>query len=72
MTTKLTQAAIIAATLSGGAFAQNLPDEYHISDDGRRLVAGDLPTTGFFEEGTIKDIRLTFAQTNWWTLLESS
>lgn len=60
------------ALLSLGLNAQNLPDEYHISDDGRRLVAGGTVTTGFYSEDEIKVIRLTFAQGNYWTLLESS
>ena len=60
------------ALFSLGLNAQNLPDEYHISDDGRRLVAGGNVTTGFYSEDGIKVIRLTFAQGNFWTLLESS
>ena len=72
MTKELTLCAAFTALLSGTAFAQNLPDEYHVSDDGRRLVAGGLPTTGFYAEGSIKALYLTFTQTNWWTLLENS
>ena len=52
--------------------AQNLPEEYYISDDGRRLVAGGSVTPGFYSEDEIKVIRLTFAQSNFWTLLEDS
>jgi hypothetical protein len=63
---------LFTATLCRTALAQNLPDEYRVTDDGRRLVAGDQPTTGLYEEGTIKAIHLTFAQDNWWTLLENS
>ena len=52
--------------------AQNLPEEYAISDDGRRLVAGGLEVGGFYSEDEIKVIHLTFAQSNFWTLLEES
>lgn len=52
--------------------AQNLPDEYRITDDGRRLVAGDQVVVGFYAEDAIKVIRLTFQQNNYWTLLEQS
>lgn len=52
--------------------AQNLPDEYFISDDGLRLVAGGREIGGLYSEDEIKVIRLTFAQANYWTLLENS
>ncbi len=64
----LSTCALMSSTIS----AQNLPDEYAISDDGRRLVAGGSTTTGFYSEDEVKVIRLTFAQVNYWTLLESS
>ncbi len=60
--------ALLAMTTS----AQNLPDEYYISDDGRRLVAGGLEVGGYYSEDEIKVIHLTFAQSNFWTLLEES
>lgn len=72
MTKELALAILSIGLFRGGAQAQNLPDEYHISDDGRRLVAGDLPTTGLYAEGSIKALYLTFAQPDWWTLLENS
>lgn len=52
--------------------AQNLPDEYYVTDDGRRLVAGGTETPGYYSEDEIKVIHLTFAQSNFWTLLEAS
>ncbi len=60
--------ALLSLTLN----AQNLPDEYTISDDGRRLVAGGMVTPGYYSEDEIKVIHLTFAQSNFWTLLEAS
>ena len=62
----------VCALLSLPLNAQNLPDEYAISDDGRRLVAGGLEVGGFYSEDEVKVIRLTFAQSNYWTLLEQS
>lgn len=60
------------ALLSVTSTAQNLPDEYHMSDDGRRLIAGGQEEHGFYSEDEIKVIRLTFAQSDYWTLLEDS
>lgn len=54
------------------AFAQNLPDEWHISDDGKRLVIGGLPTTGFYDESSIHTIELWFSQPNYWSLMASN
>lgn len=62
----------ILALFSLALNAQNLPEEYYMSDDGRRLVAGGLEVDGFYSEDEIKVIRLTFAQSNFWTLLEQS
>lgn len=62
--------AILLFSLS--AFAQNLPDEWHISDDGKRLVIGGLPTTGFYDEAAIPTIELWFSQPNYWSLLTSN
>lgn len=54
------------------ASAQNLPDEMHLSPDGRMLLTGDLPNTGLFEQAIIRDIRLDFPQSNYWTLLQQN
>lgn len=54
------------------ATAQNLPDEMHLSPDGRMLITGDLPNTGLFEQAIIRDIRLDFPQLNYWTLLQQN
>lgn len=62
----------IAALLALNVSAQNLPDEYHVSDDGLRLVAGDLPVDGLYSVDGIKVIHLTFNQPDFWTLLDQS
>ncbi|MBP8724835.1 MAG: CotH kinase family protein [Saprospiraceae bacterium] len=52
-----------------GLFAQSLPPEMHISDDGRRLVAGTKPVEGFYSLDAIREIRLEFEQADFWNLL---
>lgn len=49
--------------------SQNLPDEMHLSPDGRMLLIGDLPNTGLYDQSQIRSIYLTFPQTNYWNLL---
>ncbi len=49
--------------------AQNLPDEWYISDDGRRLVTGGQPAEGLFHEDSVPAIHLWFAQSNYWNQL---
>lgn len=63
---------VVAAMLHLPLSAQNLPDEYHITNDGRRLVAGGTEVSGLYAESGIKVIRLTFAQSDFWTLLNQS
>ena len=52
--------------------AQNLPDEWHTSSDGKRLLTGGTPTTGFYDEATIHTIELWFDEANYWTLLANN
>ncbi|HRH66734.1 MAG TPA: CotH kinase family protein [Bacteroidia bacterium] len=51
---------------------QNLPDEMHLSPDGRMLLTGDLPNTGFFDQSTVRNIYLDFPQTNYWSLMQQN
>jgi spore coat protein CotH/PKD repeat protein len=46
--------------------AQNLPDNINISNDGRRLVTGDLPYTGFYDSYVINEIHLNFSDPDFW------
>lgn len=48
---------------------QNLPDEYILSDDGRRLSRGGGITDGLYNDKVVKRIDLNFSQANWQSLL---
>jgi CotH kinase protein/Lamin Tail Domain/Secretion system C-terminal sorting domain len=52
--------------------AQQLPDRFWITADGRRLVVGNKPSENFYDESSIKVVELTFAQTDWWTQLTNN
>ncbi len=52
--------------------SQSLPDEMHLSTDGRMLLLGDLPNTGLYDQSQIKSIYLTFPQSNYWSLMQSN
>lgn len=49
--------------------AQDLPAEMYFSPDGHMLHTGGMPSTGFYEKGTIRTLDLTFAQPGYWTQL---
>lgn len=51
---------------------QNLPDEYIISSDGRRLTRGKEPVSGLYDPLVVKRIDLTFSQSNWQNLLSQN
>lgn len=55
--------------LASSAFGQVLPAQWRIGNDGHTLVAGDMASTGIYDENTLEEIRLYFPQTNYWTLL---
>jgi hypothetical protein len=55
------------------AIAQHLPERFAISADGRRLTTGGTkPSTGFYDESSVKKVELTFAQTDYWQQLTSN
>jgi hypothetical protein len=49
--------------------SQSLPAQWRKSDDGKYLIAGDQATDGLYDVSTVEEVRLYFAQTNYWTLL---
>lgn len=53
-------------------FAQKLPEEMYISDDGRMLFTGGKATKGFYNESKIRHLYLNFTQPNYWTLLTNN
>ncbi len=52
-----------------GALAQNLPSEWYISDDGRRLVAGGRTINDLFDEDSVPAFHLWFAEGDFWNQL---
>lgn len=53
--------------------SQNLPNEMYYSSDGRILYSGGkLPTTGFYNVDTIKNVYLNFEQTDYWSQLTAN
>ncbi len=51
------------------SFGQSLPDEMHITPDGKMLMIGSQPNTGFYDQSLVRRVDLTFPTTNFWTLL---
>ena len=49
--------------------AQNLPDAWALSADGRLLTAGGENASGFYDPTEVHEISLEFGQANWWQLL---
>jgi spore coat protein CotH len=52
--------------------AQNLPKEFYFSADGRTLFTGGKPTTGFYNEAIIQQVRINLPQTNFKSLLTAN
>ena len=52
--------------------AQSLPDEMHITPDGRMLMIGDQPNAGFYDQALVNRIDLTFPNANFWTQLTNN
>lgn len=51
------------------AFSQSIPSQWRKTDDGKYLIAGDKATDGLYDVSSVEEMRLYFAQTNYWTLL---
>ena len=71
---KSTLAFLLTFSLCSGAkmFAQKLPAQMRLSDDGHMLVTGDQAPTGLYDSATIRTINLDFPQANYWTLLTNN
>jgi CotH kinase protein len=53
--------------------AQHVPERFAISADGRRMTTGgDKPSTGFYDESSVKKVELTFTQTDYWQQLTAN
>ena len=54
------------------AYAQKLPSQMRLSDDGRRIVTGDQALTGLYDSAIVRAVYLDFPQTSYWTLLTNN
>jgi hypothetical protein len=63
---------ILATLVSLTLTAQDLPDAWSISDDGRHLTAGGENETGFYGQHQVHNVKLEFTQPDYWTLLENN
>ena len=52
--------------------SQNLPNQYHFSEDGKKLIRGNIEFNGFYNESEIKTIYLYFDQENFWEQLHDN
>ncbi|MBL7795588.1 MAG: CotH kinase family protein [Saprospiraceae bacterium] len=53
-------------------YAQKLPSQMRLSDDGRRIISGDQALTGLYDSAIVRSIYLDFPQPNYWTLLTNN
>ena len=63
---------ILSSTLGLASQAQSLPMEIRLSADGHMLSTGGQSSTGYYDSSVIRDLKLTFAQTNYWTQLTNN
>ena len=63
---------ILLSAVTFLAVGQSLPDAYHFSSDGVKLIRGGLPSTDLYDEAVVDTLFLEFAQSNYWTLLENN
>ncbi|KXK58017.1 MAG: CotH kinase family protein [Chlorobi bacterium] len=61
----------LLATMAA-ATSQPLPMEMRRTADGRMLLTGDQPNGGLYDQSLIRTVRLTFAQPNYWQLLQQN
>lgn len=54
------------------AMAQQLPDEMHISPDGKMLLIGSEPNTGYYDQSLVRRIDITFPSSTFWTQLTNN
>jgi hypothetical protein len=52
--------------------AQQLPDEMHLTPDGRMLIIGSEPHTGYYDQTLVRRIDLTFPSANFWSQLTAN
>ena len=52
--------------------SQSLPNDLSFSLDGKMLLTGKVAPSGLYDSTIIREFRLSFPQTNYWTLLTSN
>jgi CotH kinase protein/Lamin Tail Domain/Secretion system C-terminal sorting domain len=52
--------------------AQHLPDRFWVSEDGKRLITGNKPSDGFYDNKSVEKLELTFSQANYWQQLTNN
>ena len=52
--------------------SQSLPNDMSFSTDGKMLLSGKVAPSGLYDSTIIREFRLSFPQTNYWTLLTSN
>ncbi len=71
MIKKLLFLLILLVSFSGNS--QTLPSEMYYSADGKILYTGGVvPTSGFYDKTTVKNVYLNFSQTDYWAQLTSN
>lgn len=63
---------LIANSLQLYAFAQSMPDQMVISDDGTRLSVGGQEPNDFYNIDSIRSINLIFDEPNYWSALTAN
>lgn len=55
-----------------GLYGQKLPSERYYSEDGRILYTGGKAAEGFYQLDSIREVRLSFEQPNYWALMTAN
>lgn len=50
---------------------QSLPEQLHYNSDSTQLLSGGIISQGFYDESTVRTIRLDFHDTNFWQLMKN-
>ncbi len=58
--------------IAAAGYSQNLPAEWRLTPDGRKIILGDKAHEGIYRTDTVRSIYLTFTQPNYWTLLQNN
>ena len=60
------------AVIPGISAAQSLPDQVYFSEDSTMLMAGGLPSQGFYDESMVRSINLDFYDPNYWQQMKDN